>query len=91
MRGHKLTTTQRGYGWRHQKARQKLKPIVEAGQVVCWRCNEPIQPWEHWDLGHDDEHRDHYRGPEHSECNRGKRKRRGAARERAPALRFFDV
>lgn len=64
------TTTQRGYGAEHQARRQALKPHVDAGKANCWRCSEPIQPGEPWDLGHDDHNRTQYRGPEHADCNR---------------------
>lgn len=63
-------TTERGYGWAHQKARATWKPKVDAGEVVCWRCHQLIQPGTPWDLGHDDGDRTQYRGPEHLRCNR---------------------
>lgn len=66
----KGNTTQRGYGTEHQALRRSLKPIVEAGQATCWRCQRRIGPGEPWDLGHDDEDRTRYRGPEHVGCNR---------------------
>jgi hypothetical protein len=43
---------------------------VEAGHIECWRCGYAIAPDEPWDLGHDDEDRTRYRGPEHVACNR---------------------
>lgn len=64
------TTTERGYGTDHQRIRRQWKPIVEAGGVRCWRCNELIHPGTRWDLGHDDHDRSRYRGPEHAACNR---------------------
>ncbi|TKG58907.1 hypothetical protein FCN18_37370 [Prauserella endophytica] len=64
------TTTQRGYGHTHQAERQRWKPKVEQGNATCWRCNQPIDPNEPWDLGHDDRDRSIYRGPEHRSCNR---------------------
>lgn len=77
------STTRRGYGGSHQKLRAKLRPLVAAGGVKCWRCKEPIVPdpdiaGEGWDLGHDDDDRGRYRGPEHASCNRataGRRRR----------------
>ena len=55
-------------------------PKVQRGAVLCGRCGEPIQPHEPWDLGHQDEDRTKYNGPEHRDrCNRsvaGKRSHR---------------
>lgn len=67
----RLTTTQRGYGHTHQQERAKWEPLVTAGQAICWRCQNPIDPSEPWDLGHDDHDPDRYAGPEHPACNRG--------------------
>lgn len=75
----KGTSTQRGYGAAHKKLRERVKPFVLAGQVDCWRCGRPIDPAEPWDLGHDDEDRSQYRGPEHMRCNRGAPNRRPVA------------
>lgn len=74
----KPSNTQRGYGAQHKRLRKQLKPIVEAGQAFCWRCiangktpqQARINPNEPWDLGHDDDDRTRYRGPEHQACNR---------------------
>jgi hypothetical protein len=64
-------TTARGYGAAHQRTREEWAPTVEAGLVDCWRCGQRIQPGEPWDLGHDDDDRSAYRGPEHAhQCNR---------------------
>jgi len=60
------STAQRGYGSAHQRLRKRLEPIVASGQAECWRCGLPIQPGQEWDLGHDDEDRSIYRGPEHA-------------------------
>jgi hypothetical protein len=51
------SAAQRGYGREHRELRAKFQPIVEAGEAVCWRCGELIEPWESWDLGHDDDDR----------------------------------
>lgn len=71
------STTDRGYGAAHQRERAKWKPKVDAGVVDCWRCGKRIKPdptltGDGWDLGHDDNDRSIYRGPEHSTCNRSK-------------------
>jgi hypothetical protein len=60
----------RGYGKDHTALRAHLAPAVSAGQVKCWRCHEPIAAGEPWDLGHNDDDRTKYRGPEHVHCNR---------------------
>lgn len=59
-------TTARGYGARHQAERKRWAPKVEAGETACWRCRQPIKPGVEWDLGHDDNDRNKYRGPEHA-------------------------
>jgi hypothetical protein len=75
----KRTTAERGYGWEHRKQREALRPTVEAGKATCWRCQLPIKPRDPWDLGHDDNDRTRYRGPEHVSCNRGAGGRSSAA------------
>lgn len=54
----------------HRALRQKLTPAVLAGKTKCWRCKKTIKPGQPWDLGHDDEDPNVYRGPEHVACNR---------------------
>ena len=73
------STVSRGYGADHQRERQKWAARVDAGQVGCARCGRQIRPGEAWDLGHDDQDRGRYWGPEHSHCNRqaGGRRRHG--------------
>lgn len=73
------TSTQRGYGRAHQTLRARLAPKVQAGLVDCWRCGQPIQPDEAWDLGHDDADRSLYRGAEHARCNRSAAGKQGRA------------
>lgn len=64
------STTERGYGNEHQKRRERERPFVESGAASCWRCGQPIVKGEAWDLGHDDNDRTQYNGPEHVKCNR---------------------
>jgi hypothetical protein len=71
------STAERGYGTHHQQLRASLAPLVATGTVDCWRCGRRIEPTERWDLGHDDEDRRVYRGPEHIACNRGSAAVRG--------------
>jgi hypothetical protein len=77
-------TNARGYGAGHQALRRSWAPVVERGGVVCWRCNVAIAPGTPWDLGHDDNDRTRYRGPEHRACNRATQT---AARRADPAGR----
>jgi hypothetical protein len=74
-------TTARGYGHEHQKWHQKLRKqvaaLIAAGGAVCWRCGRGILPGMKWDLGHDDNDRSIYRGPEHARCNRSSAASRG--------------
>lgn len=67
---------QNAYGWDHRRLRAQLAGLVALGRVKCWRCEKLIQPWQAWDLGHDDEDRSRYRGPEHRRCNRATNGRR---------------
>lgn len=66
----KGSTYARGYTGRHERERERWKPRVRAGQVNCWRCGRWLDPAQPWDLGHDDNDRTQYRGPEHVGCNR---------------------
>ena len=77
------TTTERGYGAQHQRIRAALTPIVNAGDATCWRCGRTIVPGTPWDVGHDDEDRSLYRGPEHTTCNRGEPSKRRGRQTRA--------
>lgn len=79
------STTRRGYDYQHKKLRAQLKPQVEAGQANCWRCGHRIELGQQWDLGHDDNDRTKYRGPEHAladDCTAGGN--RATAGRRAP-------
>jgi hypothetical protein len=42
------TTTSRGYGSTHQKERNRWRPLVDRGDVRCWRCHQPILPGTPW-------------------------------------------
>lgn len=76
------STAERGYGAAHQALRRKVKRTVDAGLGYCWRCGRWLDPSKPWDLGHDDDDRSVYRGPECLPCNRST-----AARRRLPPLR----
>lgn len=67
------SAAERGYGQVHRATRAQWAPMVATGHVRCWRCGEPIEAGAAWDLGHDDEDRSKYRGPEHvgRECAKG--------------------
>ena len=77
-------TTARGYGTAHQQLRRQIARIVDAGQAHCVRCGKPIIPGTPWDLGHDDNDRSRYQGPEHRGCNRsaGARNRQRRTQQR---------
>jgi len=65
------TTAERGYGGQHVKLRKRIQKQMDAGKIFyCWRDGKPISPSEPWDLGHDDDDRTKYMGPEHARCNR---------------------
>lgn len=65
------TTTERGYDAKHKRIRANIQKRMNASeQFYCWRCTKPINPGEPWDLGHDDNDRTRYMGPEHAGCNR---------------------
>ena len=70
------TRQARGYGPEHDRLRAQWKPKVETGNVRCARCRRFINPGDAWDLGHDDEDRSKYTGPEHQACNRATAGRR---------------
>ena len=58
----------RGYGYEHIAIRRQFARYVEAGQVSCARCGDPIQPGSQWALDHTDD-RTGYLGPSHKACN----------------------
>lgn len=61
------------YGYEHQQQRAALAPHVATGTTPCARCHQTIGADEPWDLGHPDGQSPG--GPEHADCNRGKRPR----------------
>lgn len=64
-------TTDAGYDAKHKKLRAKIQSEMDGGKVFyCWRDGKVINPNEAWDLGHDDNDRSKYMGPEHARCNR---------------------
>ena len=69
------TTSQRGYGNEHQKARARLLAALarNPGQP-CRRCGQPMWPWQNLDAGHPDWAPARTRQPpdalEHAHCNR---------------------
>ena len=79
-----LTTTERGYGHRHQERRALWAPEVAKGSTRCARCRQLIRPSEPWDLGHADGDRSRYSGPEHRRCNRATSSRRAFEWSKAP-------
>lgn len=70
------TAEQRGYNAEYRRQRTLARQQVDQGGVTCWRCRQPINPGEPFDLGHDDNNRDIIRGPEHPKCNRATNTRR---------------
>lgn len=53
----------------HTKLRRAWQSRMNAGEpVLCWRCGKLVDPT-NWHLGHDDDDRSRYRGPEHPKCN----------------------
>ena len=88
--GRGLSTEARGYGERHRALRARFEPAVAAGLARCVRCGEPIGPGEPWDLGHMDDDRSRWSGPEHASCNRSSAGRRAVRQPwQAPAQAEF--
>jgi hypothetical protein len=78
------TTTQRGYGAKHQKDRRRWAIRIAHEPVFCARCHLLIHPDDNWVDDHDDDDRTVYLGPSHVDCNakagtaKRERLRRGA-------------
>ena len=82
---------------RDKRARAHLAPIVASGLAVCWRCTEPIDPTEPWDVGHLEDLAlggdPDLVAPEHRYCNRAAGARLGRLlrrRRRLQPARFFQ-
>ena len=81
------STTARGYGYEHQKARRDalaaLREREAAGiETLCARgCGHPIRTGQALDLDHTDD-RSGYRGLSHRRCNRGAGGIKGSASRR---------
>ena len=92
-RANRGTTTSRGYGGAYRREKERLRPLVEAGQASCWRCGQWINPAVKdeggrtlWQLGHDDHDRSIIRGPEHRHCNLSAAAKIGNARRVQPGV-----
>lgn len=76
------TRQQRGYDAAHDRLRADYQRRMNAGEVfACWRCQEAGRPHlvdpTDWHLGHDDDDRTIYRGPECPAGNLGRGRRGG--------------
>lgn len=75
----RASTADRGYGKDHQRERERVARVVDAGGGFCVNptCGRWIAPGSKWHLGHD--HRNGgYAGPEHAGCNVAERNKRHA-------------
>lgn len=64
------TSGERGYGVVHQRLRADYQRRMDAGErFTCWRCGAEVDR-DAWDLGHKDDDRGAYAGPECRPCNR---------------------
>jgi hypothetical protein len=93
------TTPERGYGYDHQKLRNRWKPKVETGQVRCHAmvCLEVrdgrsrlIAPGAPWHLGHTPD-RTGWTGPEHERCGAADGARRGNQAQPRVIMAGHDV
>lgn len=86
------TTTERGYGWHHQRTRAQLRPVIAAGLGVCAEpvCLMPTRAipaaWAHtrlWHVSHDASS-GQVIGPSHRRCNLAENARRNNPRRGRP-------
>lgn len=63
------TRQERGYDAAHDKLRARWARKVATGSVICWRCGVRIGVLDEWHLGHCDDDRSIYHGPEHAAGN----------------------
>jgi hypothetical protein len=78
----------RRYGTEHRKLRERWRPRVEAGDVLCARCGLPIVG--QWDLAHDPMDGTRYLGPmcqAHNRDTRLEKRLRGNVRGGPPRWR----
>lgn len=74
------TRQQRGYDAAHNRLRTDYQHRMDRGErFTCWRCSALGRPHavnpNDWHLGHCDDNRDHYHGPECSSGNQATAKR----------------
>lgn len=82
------STTARGYGAAHQAERKRWAKVIETYGHRCWRCHRMIVAGMAWDLGHDDNDRSRYQGPEHRHCNRSAGGRKGNRARRGTSVQW---
>lgn len=81
----RLSSTQRGYGPAHRKARAKWKArIAQDGGTQCCICGYWVDPDEQWHLDHTED-RTGYRGVAHARCNIRDGAKRGRTKQDEPA------
>lgn len=63
------TRQERGYDAAHEHLRFDYQRRINQGErFTCWRCGQPIDP-RNWTLGHCDDDRTTYHGPECPPCD----------------------
>jgi len=63
-----LTTTQAGYGSKHQRKRRQWQAVIDESGALCARCGRPIMAGMAWHLDHAPG-KQGYLGPSHAHCN----------------------